>query len=72
MLEFGSATGRWKTRDKVTHKTYRESLQNNQDIIRQSLELATIHCDVPIELDLDTLKAREPDRTAGIRAFPRT
>ena len=23
----------------VTHKTYRESLQNNQDIIRQSIEL---------------------------------
>ena len=40
-----------KNADKVTHKTYRESLQNNQDIIRQSLELATIHCEVPVKLD---------------------
>jgi DNA polymerase-1 len=55
--------------DKVTHKTYRESLQNNQEIIRQSLELATIHCEVPIELDLDQIKAREPDRKAAYTLF---
>jgi DNA polymerase-1 len=69
VLEFGSAIGAMENADKVTHKTYRESLQNNQDIIRQSLELATIHCEVPIELDLDQVKAREPDREAAYALF---
>jgi hypothetical protein len=55
--------------DKVKHKTQRESLLNNQAIIRQSLELATIHCDVPVKLDLDQLKFREPDRTAAYELF---
>ena len=55
--------------EKVTHKTYRESLLNNQDIIRQSLELATVHCQVPVELDLDQLKAREPNRESGVHAL---
>jgi DNA polymerase-1 len=69
VLEFGSAIGAMENADKVTHKTYRESLQNNQEIIRQSLELATIECDVPIELDLDQIKAREPDRKAAYELF---
>ncbi|MEO8042505.1 MAG: DNA polymerase I, partial [Acidobacteriota bacterium] len=69
VLEFGSAIGAMENADKVTHKTYRESLQNNQDIIRQSLELATIHCEVSIELDLDQVKAREPDREAAYALF---
>jgi len=69
VLEFGSAEGAMQNADKVTHKTYRESLQNNQDIIRQSLDLATIHCEVPIELDLDLIKAREPDRKAAYTLF---
>ena len=69
VLEFGSAEGAMENADKVSHKTYRESLQNNQDIIRQSLELATIHCDAPIDLDLDLIKSREPDRKAAYELF---
>src|SRR5687767_5266705 len=69
VLEFGSAEGALENADKVTHKTYRESLQNNQAIIRQSLELATIECNAPIELDLDLIKAREPDRKAAYELF---
>lgn len=69
ILEFGSAEDAMANADKVTHKTYRESLQNNQDIIRQSLELATVHCEVPIELDLDQLRFREPDRAKAYELF---
>lgn len=69
VLDFGSAEGAMENADKVTHKTYRESLQNNQDLIRQSLELATVHCEVPVELELDKLKAKEPDRTAAYELF---
>ncbi|MDI1241364.1 MAG: 5'-3' exonuclease H3TH domain-containing protein, partial [bacterium] len=69
VLEFGSTEAAMENAEKVTHKTYRESLQNNQDIIRQSLELATIHTDAPVELNLDQLKASEPDRAKAYSLF---
>jgi DNA polymerase-1 len=69
VTEFGSAVAAMENAEKVTHKTYRESLQNNQDIIRQSIELATIHCDVPVELDLDSLALSEPDRSKAYELF---
>jgi len=67
--EFGSAIGAMENAEKVTHKTYRESLLNNQDIIRQSLQLATVHCEVPVELDLDALRLRGPDRKKAYDLF---
>ena len=69
ITEFGSVENAISNADKITHKTYRESLQNNQDIIRQSVELATVHCEVPIELDLDQLKRKDPDRKAAFELF---
>ncbi|MGB7068457.1 MAG: DNA polymerase I [Pyrinomonadaceae bacterium] len=69
VLEYGSAEGAMANADKISHKTYRETLQNNQEIVRQSLELATIHCAVPVELDLDELKLRKPDREAAYTLF---
>jgi DNA polymerase-1 len=69
ILEYGSVENAMANADKITHKTYRESLQNNQAIIRQSLELATIHCEVPLELDLDALKHGEPNRTLAHTLF---
>ncbi len=67
--DFGSAEEAMKRADEVSHKTYRESLQNNQEIIRQSLELATIHTSVPIDLDLEGLKMQEPDRAFAYELF---
>ena len=67
--EFGSAEGAMENADKVSHKTYRESLQNNQDIIRQSIELATVHTEVPIDLDLNQLKTRNPKRAPAYELF---
>lgn len=69
VLEYGSVEGAIENAEKVSHKTYRESLLNNQEIIRQSVELATIHCDAPIELDLDLIKAREPNRKLAYELF---
>ena len=69
VLEFGSAEEAMKNADKVTHKTYRESLQNNQDIIKQSLELATIHCEVPVKLDLKDVEHCDPDRQKAYELF---
>ena len=69
VTEWGSALGAMENADKITHKTQRESLQNNQDIIRQSLELATVHCEVPIDLSIDALKAQQPDRQKAWELF---
>ncbi|MEO6656173.1 MAG: DNA polymerase I [Pyrinomonadaceae bacterium] len=69
VLEWGSALNAMENAEKITHKTQRESLQNNQDIIKQSLELATIHCEVPVSLDLDALKHCEPDRKLAYDLF---
>lgn len=67
--QFGSAEEAMRRAEEVTHKTYRESLQNNQDIIRQSIELATVHTAVPVELDLELLKYREPNRELAYALF---
>ncbi len=67
--EFGSAEEAMKRADEISHKTYRESLQNNQELIRQSLELATIHTSVPINLDLEALKRGESDRAFAYELF---
>lgn len=69
VTEWGSALGAMENAEKITHKTYRESLQNNQEIIKQSLELATIHCEVPVELDLKALEMCEPDRQKAYDLF---
>ena len=67
--QFGSAEEAMRRADEVAHKTYRESLQNNQEIIRQSLELATVHLSVPVELDLDALKHNAPNRQLAYALF---
>ncbi len=69
VLEWGSTEAAMENAEQIKHKTQRESLLNNQEIIRQSLELATIHCDVPVEFNLDQLKFREPNRSAAYELF---
>jgi DNA polymerase-1 len=45
----------------VEKKTYRESLQNNRDIILFSKSMATIDTNVPVELNVEAMRAGEPD-----------
>src|SRR5882757_5699893 len=62
--DFGSIENALADWEEVKHKTYRESLHNNAELIRQSRELARIKTDLDVELDLEQLKARPPDRAA--------
>src|SRR5882724_8227601 len=55
--------------DEISRKTYRESLKNNVDLIRQSRELVTIACEMPITLDLSTLIYEAPDRRPAYELF---
>jgi DNA polymerase-1 len=67
--QFGSIEAALANADRIERKTYRESLKNNADLVRQSLELATLKCDVPVELDLAALTYEEADRAAAYELF---
>src|SRR5262249_23765806 len=67
--QFGSIEAALDGWEQVKKKTYRESLRDHRDQILQSKHLATIDCNVPIELDLDALLLEEPDRCAAYELF---
>jgi DNA polymerase I len=48
----------------VEKKSYRESLQNNRDNVLFSKRMVTIDCDVPVDLDLNAMRAGAPDLEA--------
>jgi DNA polymerase-1 len=68
--EFGSLDALLERASEVQRKAYRESLLNHRDQILLSKSLATIECDVPLELDLASLAVRPPDRET-LEAFYR-
>jgi DNA polymerase I len=59
---FGSVEQILENADRVTNKRAREALIASASDIRLSKELVTIQDELPVELDLDTLGVREPDR----------
>ncbi len=59
--QFGSVAAALDRADEVKKRMSRESLRNNRDRILMSLQLATIHCDVPIDFKLDALRVQEPE-----------
>jgi DNA polymerase I len=58
---FGSVEQTLARAAEVEKKTYRESLQNNREAVLLSKQLATIDCNVPVELDVNAMKAGAPD-----------
>ncbi|MHB1672818.1 MAG: DNA polymerase I [Acidobacteriaceae bacterium] len=67
--QFGSVEAALDHADEVKRKTYRESLLNNRDTVLLSKELVTIHCSVPLELDLRQLQTQSPDPIASRALF---
>ena len=67
--QFGSLDATLDRADEVKRKTYRESLQNNRDNILLSKELVTIHCSVPVDLELGRMETQEPDLAAARALF---
>src|SRR6266849_6584929 len=65
--EYGSIEGALEHWEEVKHKKYRESLRDNAELIRKSRELAQIRTDV--EVHLDQLERRPPDRAAAYELF---
>src|SRR5277367_211995 len=62
--QFGTVEAVLERAAEVKRKTYRESLENNRDTILLSKELVTIHCEVPLDLNLDEMRTQAPDVSA--------
>jgi DNA polymerase I len=58
---FGSVEQALEHAAEVERKTYRESLLNNRDTILFSKSMATIDTHVPIELDVESMRAGDPN-----------
>ncbi|HZF09892.1 MAG TPA: DNA polymerase I [Thermoanaerobaculia bacterium] len=62
--EYGSLDNLLAHAGEVSRKAYREGLLANQDQARMSLELSTIHTDLPVALDPEALRHDPPDPQA--------
>ena len=58
---FGTVEQALERAAEVEKKTYRESLQNNREAILFSKSMATIDTNVPIELDVESMRAGDPN-----------
>ncbi|MGC2794291.1 MAG: DNA polymerase, partial [Candidatus Sulfotelmatobacter sp.] len=58
---FGSVEQALDHANEVEKKTYRESLQNNRDVILFSKSMATIDTNVPVDLNVEAMRAGQPD-----------
>jgi DNA polymerase-1 len=71
IVRFGSVENALEHAAEVERKMYRESLQNHREQILLSKRLATIHCDVPVPFELETVRIQEPD-LEGLRELYKT
>jgi DNA polymerase I len=62
--KYGSVENALAHADEVSNKRYREALQQQKEQVMLSKQLAAIETAVPLELDLDKLKWRDPDPAA--------
>ena len=60
--EFGSMDGLYERLSEVKKPSQRKALEENREAAYLSRDLVTIRCDLPIDIDFETLKAAEPDR----------
>src|SRR5271155_1928791 len=58
---FGTVEQALERAAEVEKKTYRESLLNNRDTILFSKSMATIDTNVPVELNVEAMRAGDPD-----------
>ena len=68
--QFGSVENALNGWEEIKNKRYRESLRDNAELIRKSRELAQIKTDIEeVELNLESLEAKPPDRVAAYELF---
>ena len=66
---FGTVEAALDRASEVERKTYRESLENNRDMVLLSKELVTIKTDVAVEFEPEKMQAQPPDADAARALF---
>ena len=66
---FGTVETALERAAEVERRTYRESLQNNREMVLLSKELVTIHADVPVDFDPAKMHSQPPDPEAARALF---
>lgn len=66
---FGSVESALDHAAEVEKKTYRESLLHNREVVMLSKQLATIDRSVPVEFDVESMRAGDPDDLALRQLF---
>jgi DNA polymerase-1 len=69
--EYGSLDGVYENLDKIKRAAQRKTLEENRERAFLSRDLARIKCDLELDIDFDTLKRQEPDRTRLHDVFSR-
>ena len=67
--EFGSIEALRESLDRVKRPKLKENLKEHMDLALLSRQLATLHDDLPLEIELSELKVKEPDPAALIDLF---
>jgi len=67
--KYGNVESALDHADEVANKRYREALQQQREQVMMSKQLATIHKDVPLEVDLEKLKMQAPNGAALIELY---
>ena len=71
LQEFGDLETLLASTDRVTGKKRRENLENFAEQARLSRKLATIVCDVPLDMSVSEMQVRPPDESAYTELFTR-
>jgi len=66
---FGSVENAIKHAAEIERKTYRESLQNNRDVVLLSKELVTLKTDLNVPFEPEKMRAQEPDAASARALF---
>jgi len=67
--EFGSLDNIYKNLDKIKSEPRRKMLSEQEDSARMSKELATVDTDVPIEIDIENMRVKNPDSEKLLEIF---
>jgi DNA polymerase-1 len=67
--EFGSLEAALDGAGRVKRAAYREGMQKHREDALLSKKLVTLRTDVPVTLELDRLRRRDPDRAAAFALF---
>ncbi len=67
--QFGSVEGVYERLEEVTPEKLRENLRQHEEEARHSKDMATIHTEAPVTLDLDACRTKDYDREQVLELF---